>query len=89
MKHNLVLFSAINSFLITQFFFFIDEGNYNFKWMTNIGNWLIFSVYLILITGILFLINVGLGKIKTNENIILGVNLIIFPTILLIIFYNL
>ncbi|ESU25456.1 hypothetical protein FSS13T_16900 [Flavobacterium saliperosum S13] len=57
--------------------------------MTNMGNWLIFLIYLALITGILFLINVGLGKIKTNENIILGVNLIVFPTLLLVIFYNL
>jgi len=89
MKKRAFHLAAINSFLITQFFFFIDEGNYNFQWMANIGNWLIFSVYLALITGILFLINVGLGKIKTNENIVLGVNLIVFPTILLVIFYNL
>ncbi|CAM3596928.1 hypothetical protein [Flavobacterium saliperosum] len=89
MKKRAFQLAVINSFLISQFLFFIDEGNYNFRWMTNMGNWLIFLIYLALITGILFLINVGLGKIKTNENIILGVNLIVFPTLLLVIFYNL
>jgi len=25
--------------------FFIDEGYYNFNWMTNIGNWIAFIIY--------------------------------------------
>lgn len=89
MKPNSIFFSGINSFLITQFLFFIDEGYYNFRWMTNVGNWMVFGVYFVALTGILYLINFGLSKIKTNENIILGVNLIIFPALLLLIFYNL
>lgn len=89
MKQNSIPFSVINSFLITQFLFFIDEGYYNFSWMADLDNWLVFVFYFTLLTGILYLINFGLTKIKTNENIILGVNLIIFPTVLLLIFYNL
>lgn len=89
MKLNSVLFSAINSFLISQFLFFIDEGSYDFRWMTNAGNWLVFVFYFMILTAFLYLINLGLTKIKANENIILGVNLIVFPTILLLIFYNL
>ncbi len=38
MKLNLTLFSALNSFLVTQFLFFIDEGFYDFRWMKDIGN---------------------------------------------------
>jgi len=89
MKIKALPLAAINSFLITQFLFFIDEGYYNFKWMMNIGNWLIFSFYFAVLAGILFCINLGLEKLKANENIILGVDLIVFPTILLVIFYNL
>lgn len=81
--------AAINSFLITQFLFFIDEGCYDFRWMTNIGNWLVFLFYFALITGLLFCINFGLEKIKADKNIVLGINLIVFPTLLLVIFYNL
>jgi len=89
MKPNSIYFSGINSFLITQFLFFIDEGFYDFRWMTNSGNWLVFAFYFIVLTMILYIINLGLGKIKADENVILGVNLIVFPTLLLLIFYNL
>lgn len=89
MKKRALHLAAINSFLITQFLFFIDEGYYNFRWMINVGNWLVFVFYFAILAGILYLINFGLGKMKTNENIILGVNLVIFPALLLLIFYNL
>lgn len=30
---------------LTFILFFIDEGYYNFNWMTDAGNWLMFVVY--------------------------------------------
>ncbi len=89
MKKRAFRLAGINSFLITQFLFFIDEGFYDFRWMANTGNWLVFAFYFIVLTIILYIINLGLGIIKANENVILGVNLIVFPTVLLAIFYNL
>jgi hypothetical protein len=35
----------LTSVSLTLILFFIDEGYYNFKWMTNVGNWLMFVVY--------------------------------------------
>lgn len=36
---------AILACLLTAFLFFIDEGYYNFNWMLNWGNWIIFFIY--------------------------------------------
>ncbi len=46
------------SLLVTLFLFYIDEGYYNFKWMLNIGNWLIFMIYVF----ILFLMQICVIK---------------------------
>src|SRR5690349_17205848 len=35
--------------LITLFLFYIDEGYYDFRWMLQWGNWLVFVIYLILL----------------------------------------
>jgi hypothetical protein len=89
MKNKPLLFAAINSFLITQFLFFIDEGYYDLQWMSSIGNWLLFVVYFAMLTGILYIINFGLTKISTNKYLVFGINLIIFPLLLITIFANL
>lgn len=36
----------ISAVLITLFLFFIDEGYYSFKWMSDLGNWMIFFIYI-------------------------------------------
>lgn len=36
----------IAAFLIVQFFFFIDEGYYDFRWMKDFRNWIVFVPYL-------------------------------------------
>lgn len=35
----------IVSTLLTLFLFFIDEGYYNFNWMSKAGNWMAFLIY--------------------------------------------
>ena len=35
----------VTSTLITMSLFYADEGFYNFSWMTNFGNWIIFFIY--------------------------------------------
>ena len=38
------------SVLVALFLFFIDEGYYNFNWMLDIGNWIVFVVYVLMIS---------------------------------------
>ncbi|WP_442787595.1 hypothetical protein [Flavobacterium suncheonense] len=85
MKLNLTLFSALNSFLVTQFLFFIDEGFYDFRWMKDIGNWIVFTVYFIVLFGMLLLINLGLEKINVSRFYQILINLLVFPVILILI----
>jgi len=36
----------LNALLLTLFLFYIDEGFYDFRWMLNIGNWIVFLFYI-------------------------------------------
>lgn len=40
-----VLILGVSAFLITMFLGFIDEGYYDFRWMTDIWNWVILGIY--------------------------------------------
>ncbi|MFA5327835.1 MAG: hypothetical protein WC384_08605 [Prolixibacteraceae bacterium] len=46
----------LTSIVITLFLFYIDEGFYNFNWMLNIGNWIVFLVYVSVIYGVQLLL---------------------------------
>ena len=68
------------SVLVTLFLFYIDEGYYNFKWMLNIGNWLIFMLYV----SILFLAQMLVIKAvlyKSKSPIIMGFKYILGITL--------
>ncbi|MGB0177283.1 MAG: hypothetical protein ACPF9D_08955 [Owenweeksia sp.] len=45
------LLLALSSVLVTLFLFFIDEGYYDFRWMKDWGNWIVFVIY---VAGIYF-----------------------------------
>lgn len=49
---------------VTLFLFYIDEGYYNFKWMLNIGNWVVFAIYV----SILFFAQWLIIKTVTYKN---------------------
>ena len=51
---NLVIYTTI-SCALTMFLFYIDEGYYNFEWMSNPGAWFVFSLYSLLFVIILLL----------------------------------
>lgn len=38
----------ISALLIVMFLFFIDEGYYDFRWMKDPGNWVVFVIYMII-----------------------------------------
>ena len=44
---------------ILSFFFFIDEGYYDFRWMADPGNWLVFFIYFI----ILYPVQLGISEL--------------------------
>ena len=50
---SLVILSSV---LLTFFIAFIDEGYYNFQWMSDPGSWVAFMVYTSLFFCILYLI---------------------------------
>ena len=37
--------SISSALLISLMLFYIDEGYYDLRWMTDIGNWIVFVVY--------------------------------------------
>lgn len=41
-----ILIPLGSAFVITFFLFFIDEGYYDFRWMLEWGNWVVFVLYL-------------------------------------------
>ena len=43
---------------ILLFFFFIDEGYYDFRWMADAGNWVVFFIYFI----VLFPVQLGISE---------------------------
>ncbi len=47
-KTNKPLYTfLISSIFITFILFYIDEGNFNFDWMTNFGVWIVFFLYVL------------------------------------------
>ncbi|MDY8138224.1 hypothetical protein [Aquimarina sp. 2201CG5-10] len=65
---------AISSILITSFLFFIDEGNYNFSWVTEPFVWLVFLLYAIpIFLGQLLLLKIVLKRLNGLNKIILSI----------------
>lgn len=46
-----LLLPFLSALGIVMFLFFIDEGYYDFRWMGDPGNWIVFGLYM----GIMFL----------------------------------
>ncbi|MBX7204368.1 MAG: hypothetical protein K1X81_02985 [Bacteroidia bacterium] len=49
---NMLIIASV----ITAFLFFIDERAFNFNWMLNFGNWILFVIYVLVLTFIQLLI---------------------------------
>lgn len=68
-RHAHWLAPLISTLGILMFFFFIDEGYYDFRWMANAGNWVVFFIYFIIMLPIQvgiseFLFRGAIGKRK-------------------------
>jgi hypothetical protein len=58
-----VIPAAIATVVMVMFFFYIDEGYYDFRWMRNAGNWLMFVVYLAFVFPMQWLLAGMLGRL--------------------------
>lgn len=85
-----VFTSLLYSCLIILFLFYIDEGYYNFNWMKQTGNWIVFVLYLAifsvgqLITNYLILKSYK-GGYKTTLTSVIGIP--IGFSLILLVFY--
>ena len=58
-----ILPAAITTLVMVMFLFYIDEGYYDFRWMRNAGNWLMFVVYLAFVFPMQWLLAGMLGRL--------------------------
>ena len=75
----LLLISAIS---ITFFLFYIDEGYYDLRWMNNLGNWIVFCLYA-MILWTMALTGYEFKKYKPGDRIIYS---ILFETLMVVLF---
>lgn len=54
------------SIAVTLFLFFIDEGYYNFNWMADVGNWVAFLIYVVLLLIPQLVLIYFFGRIETS-----------------------
>jgi hypothetical protein len=66
-RNKSLIIPAIASMLVTILLFYIDEGYYNFKWMQNWGNWVIFFIY----CAIIFIVQLVL-RLSASSDILQG-----------------
>lgn len=64
-----LLFPLLISVILALFAFFIDEGKYNIKGITEFGNLFFLGVYVLLFFGIQKLIQIGLGRLGLTKNV--------------------
>lgn len=64
-KENLLAPFA-TAFLLVMFLFFIDEGYYDFRWMRDAGNWVVFFFYLSFAFLSMWLINYLVFRKRTG-----------------------
>ena len=75
----------LSALIIVLFLFFIDEGYYNFNWMANWGNWIVFVMYMAIFFPIQWLISHFLfAKITGWKKIAAMVGLTVPLTLLLL-----
>lgn len=77
----------ISTILIVMTLFFIDEGYYDFRWMKDIGNWVVFGLYVIVIFPIQYVLAYLFFRKGGNWKGLFLYELIIVPACLLVIFW--
>ncbi len=71
-----ILPAAITTVVMVMFLFYIDEGYYDFRWMRNAGNWLMFVVYLAFVFPMQWLLAGVLGRLAGKRRSVAVVTLL-------------
>lgn len=74
----------VSTFLIVMVLFFVDEGYYDFRWMGEWGNWIVFVMYMIIFFPIQWVISHFLFRKFEDWKKIAMMVLLSVPTSLLI-----
>jgi len=74
-KSNLLAYS-LTTFILIAYFFYLDEGNFNFEWAAHPVSWIIFSIYFVVFLVLLLLIDAFtfrklVGAVKAAISILL------------------
>ena len=77
----------VSAVIVTLALLYIDEGYYNFSWMSNIGNWIVGAVY----AGIIAAIQIAIYKLvlfplKGNMRTGLSIGIGIFTALTILFF---
>lgn len=54
-QKTIIWVMLLNSLLITLFLAFIDEGNYNFNWIYDLGSWVAIVIYVVVFFAVQFI----------------------------------
>ncbi len=73
--------ALISAFVVSMFFFYIDEGYYDFRWMKSTGNWIVFVVYIGMLFPLPYVLSRFLFKHETGWKKLFIDNLIAIPLI--------
>lgn len=72
-KKEYIAVYALLTILVTTFLCFIDEGNFNFNWIYNWGNWVVFIIYAFgIFSGQILAQHFLFKKLETVERIVLS-----------------
>jgi hypothetical protein len=61
----------IAALVVVNVLFFIDEGYYDFRWMLQVGNWIVFALYMAILFPVQWLISRFLFRKQTGATKIL------------------
>ncbi|MDP2412335.1 hypothetical protein [Daejeonella sp.] len=78
-----LVFPLLISVILTLYFFYIDEGKYNFAGISEFDNLFFLGFYVLLFFGIQKLILIGLGSLRLTMNISLLLQSIVSAIVLI------
>lgn len=76
----------IPTVLLVLFLFYIDEGWYSFRWMLDVGNWIVFVIYLVILYPVFWLLSRFVFNTFHGITKVLLIALLGIPLMLLLLF---
>jgi hypothetical protein len=76
--------ALVPSAMLVLFLFYIDEGWYSFRWMLDPGNWLVFTLYMVILTPFFWLIAQYVFRRRRGTEKVLLISVVGIPALLLL-----